>query len=184
MARTRLVNLLRRAANVASHCRATGEPLDEAIERAQSLRALHSRRRFLQQTIGAASALTLAACARAPLLSDKDDDVVIVGAGIAGLTAAWRLRQAGIRVHLYEAQERIGGRMLSLRNHFADGQVCELGGELIDTGHLRIRALAAELGLALDDLADDPTAQYGEIWFHGGRRYSEAEIMRAFAPLA
>jgi monoamine oxidase len=81
-----------------------------------------------------------------------DDEVVVVGAGIAGLTCAWRLRQAGIPVRLYEAQNRIGGRMLSLTNHFADGQVCELGGELIDTGHVRIRALAAELGIALDDL--------------------------------
>ncbi len=48
--------------------------------------------------------------------------------------------------------------MFSLRNHFADAQVCELGGELIDTGHARIRALAAELGLVLDDLSQDPTA--------------------------
>ena len=48
--------------------------------------------------------------------------------------------------------------MLSLRNHFPDGQVVELGGELIDTGHARIRALAAELGLALDDLLDGETA--------------------------
>ncbi len=55
--------------------------------------------------------------------------------------------------------------MFSLRNHFADDQVCELGGELIDTGHARIRALAAELGLTLDDLSADPTAAFGDVWF-------------------
>ncbi|MEO8460231.1 MAG: FAD-dependent oxidoreductase [Dokdonella sp.] len=186
MARTRLVELLQRAAAIAAAARVSGEPLDEVIARERELRTLHARRRFLRQSAGAAAALALAACTGVPLSrrADADDDVVIVGAGVAGLAAAWRLRQAGIGVRIFEAQERIGGRMFSLRNHFADGQVCELGGELIDTGHVRIRALAAELGLVLDDLADDPTAQFGDIWFHQGRRYSEAEILRAFAPIA
>jgi monoamine oxidase len=185
MARTRLVDLLQRAAAIAAQARFSGEPLDEAIAREQALRSLHARRRFLQQSAGAAAAVTLAACARLPLpRAESGDDVVIVGAGIAGLTAAWRLRQAGIGVRLYEAQERVGGRMLSLRGRFADDQVCELGGELIDTGHHHMRALAAELGLGLDDLAQDPTAVFGDIWFYGGRRYGEAEIIAAFAPLA
>jgi len=185
MARTRLMHLLQRAAAIAAHAQRSGEPLDEVIERERAMRSFSARRRFLQQSAGAAAALTLAACARMPLpRAESGDDVVIVGAGIAGLTAAWRLRQADVGVRVYEAQERIGGRMLSLRGHFADDQVCELGGELIDTGHARIRALAGELGLVLDDLAEDPTAAYGDIWFHGGRRYSEGEILRAFAPLA
>lgn len=102
----------------------------------------------------------------------------------AVLAAAWRLRQAGVGVKLYEAQERVGGCMFRRRNHFADGQICELGGELIDSSPVRIRALAAELGLVLDDLAEDPTHAFGDIWFCEGRRYSEAEILRAFAPLA
>ena len=185
MARTRLVNLLRRAAAIAAQARISGEPLDEAIARERELRVLHARRRFMQQSAGAAAALTLAACAQVPLSHPQDgNDVVIVGAGVAGLTAAWRLRQAGVGVQLYEAQERIGGRMFSLRGHFADGQVCELGGELIDTGHARMRSLAAELGLVLDDLAEDPTAEFGDVWFCAGRRYSEADILREFAPLA
>ena len=185
MARTRLVNLLQRAALIAAQSRLSGEPLDETIARERELRLLHARRRFVQQSAGAAAALTLAACAGVPLAPlAQGDDVVIVGAGVAGLTAAWRLRQAGVGVQLYEAQERIGGRMFSLRGHFADGQVCELGGELIDTGHERMRALAAELGLVLDDLAEDPTAEFGDVWFCNGRRYSEADILREFAPLA
>ena len=92
-----------------------------------------------------------------PLLmrAKTDDEVAIVGAGIAGLTATWRLRQQGVRVRVYEAQNRIGGRMLSLRNHFADGRVIELGGELIDTGHAHIRKLVGELRPDdLDDLLD------------------------------
>jgi len=186
MARTALVDLLRRGAAIAAYCARTGEPLDEAIARERESRIDHARRRFLRDSLAASAALALAGCAPAMLRPRGDgvDEVIVVGAGIAGLTCAWRLRQAGVRVALYEAQERVGGRMLSLRGHFADGQVCELGGELVDSGHARLRALAAELGLVLDDLAEDPTAAYGDVWFHGGRRYSEAEILRAFAPLA
>ncbi|MFZ1724348.1 MAG: FAD-dependent oxidoreductase [Dokdonella sp.] len=185
MARTALVDLLRRAAAISTVARQSGEPLDEAIERDLALRTDASRRRFLRQSISASAALMLGACAPTRLMrTDNLDDVIVVGAGVAGLTAAWRLRQAGVGVKLYEAQERVGGRMLSLRNHFADGQVCELGGELIDSGHARIRALAGELGLVLDDLAEDPTHAFGDIWFADGRRYGEVEILRAFAPLA
>ena len=185
MARTPLVDLLRRASALAVHAHASGEPLDEAIARDREARIDRSRRRFLKQSAGASAALMLAACARTPLRAgDPADEVVIVGAGIAGLTCALRLRQGGIRVRIHEAQERIGGRMFSLRNHFDDGQVCELGGELIDTGHARIRALASELDLELDDLSADPAAAFGDVWFCAGRRRSEDEIMREFAPLA
>ena len=183
MARTTLVTVLRRAAAIARVAQATGEPLEEAIDRALALRVDRSRRRFLGQAAGASAAVALAACTPLPRRS-ADRDVVVVGGGIAGLTCAWRLRQAGVGVRLYEAQERLGGRMFSLRNHFADGQVCELGGELIDSGHARMRALAAELALPLDDLAEDPTTPFGDVWFCEGRRRSEADILRAFAPLA
>lgn len=186
MARTALVDLLRRAAAIAAHARASGESLDEAIERERGLRVDHARRRFLRNSIGASAGLMLAACAGvpAPRRTAVADDVIIVGAGIAGLACAHRLRAAGIGVRIHEAQERIGGRMFSLRGHFADDQVCELGGELIDSGHVRMRALAAELGLELDDLAEDPTHAFGDVWFCAGRRYGEAEILREFAPLA
>ncbi|MEO6688228.1 MAG: FAD-dependent oxidoreductase, partial [Dokdonella sp.] len=179
MARTPLVDLLRRASVLAAIARDTAEPLSELIGREREARVDGARRRFLRQSLGASAGLMLGACARILPRPGDADDVVVVGAGIAGLTCAWRLRQAGVRVRVYEAQERVGGRMLSLRNHFADGQVCELGGELIDSGHARIRALAGELGLAIDDLADDPTAAFGDVWFCDGRRYSESEILTA-----
>ena len=185
MARTPFVDVLRRAAAIAAHARRTGQPLDEVVAVEREMRVDHARRKFLRDSAGASAALALAACAPVPFKPAPDDnEVVIVGAGVAGLTCAYRLRQAGTRVRVFEAQERIGGRMFSLTNHFADGQVCELGGELIDTGHARIRALAAELGLALDDLSQDPTAAAGDIWFANGRRYSEHDILVAFAPLA
>lgn len=58
----------------------------------------------------------------------------------------------------------------------------ELGGELIDTGHTRIRSLAAELGIALDDLLEgDGDA---DSWHFGGAHRSEDQIVEAFAPMA
>ncbi|MDP9139798.1 MAG: FAD-dependent oxidoreductase, partial [Pseudomonadota bacterium] len=111
-------------------------------------------------------------------------DVAVVGAGIAGLTAAYRLHRAGVKVRLYEAQERIGGRMLSLRNHFADGQIAELGAELIDSGHTHMRAMAAELGLILDDFEEDQPELARTLWFFEGKRRSDREVIEAFRPVA
>ena len=186
MPRTPLFALLRRAAALARHSRHHAEPLDELVERAQELRQDASRRRFLRQAGAGSAALALAACAPRVVQAPKaeGDEVVVVGAGIAGLTAAWRLRQAGVPVRIFEASSRVGGRMFSLRNHFPDGQVIELGGELIDTDHVRIRALAEELSIPLDDLlTDDPTLG-PELWFANGREYREAEIVAAFVPIA
>lgn len=181
MGRTPLFRLLQRAAAIARASRHVRMPLDEFQDVVRAQRIDRRRRRLLQ---GAGASALLAGCQSlpAPMRADKGEEVAIVGAGIAGLTAAWRLRQQGVRVRVYEAQNRIGGRMLSLRNHFADGQVIELGGELIDTGHTRIRALAGELGLTLDDLLDGDTDH--ETFFFEGRVIREAEIVRAFVPVA
>jgi monoamine oxidase len=77
--------------------------------------------------------------------------IAIVGAGLAGLTAAHRLRQAGVSASVYEASSRLGGRCWTGRGAFAEGQIYEHGGELIDSGHLATKHLAQELGLDLDD---------------------------------
>lgn len=180
MARTPLFSLLQRAARIARASGYTAQPLDEFYAQGVALRVDVRRRRLLQ---GAGAGLVLAGCSHFPSPAPgAGDDVVIVGAGIAGLSAAWRLRQAGVGSRVYEASNRIGGRMHSLRNHFADGQVIELGGELIDTDHVRIRALAAELGLALDDLLEGDTMQ--DTWYFDGRAIGEREIVEAFVPVA
>jgi monoamine oxidase len=73
--------------------------------------------------------------------------VIVVGAGLAGLHAAWRLQRAGHRVTVLEARERVGGRTFS--HTFEDGTVVERGGEFIAPSQDAIRGLCAELGLDL-----------------------------------
>jgi monoamine oxidase len=101
---------------------------------------------------GVALAGTGAGFASAGAAVDRRHPVVIVGAGLAGLSAAYRLAQAGIAVAVHEARaDRVGGRCWTARGIFAGGQVAEHGGEFIDTEHHALRRLVAELGLDLED---------------------------------
>jgi monoamine oxidase len=81
--------------------------------------------------------------------SSAPPDVVVIGAGLAGLRAATDLVAAGAQVTLLEARDRVGGRVWSHR--FADGQIAERGAEFIDGNHTEVLALAADLGLSLTE---------------------------------
>src|SRR5687767_11167303 len=71
-----------------------------------------------------------------PPMMAEEPKVAIVGAGIAGLHCAYRLKQSNVRARIYEGSTRIGGRMYTARNMLEGAQIAELGGELIDTGHM------------------------------------------------
>ena len=77
---------------------------------------------------------------------EVDADVVVVGGGIAGLTAARDLVAGGKTVAVLEARDRVGGRVVNLS--LADGGVTEGGGEFIGPTQDRIKALADSLGVA------------------------------------
>ncbi len=110
--------------------------------------------------------------------------IAIIGGGIAGLTCAYQLKQAGVDATVYEAAGRVGGRMMSARGMAGDGQVFELGGELIDTDHLVVQALAATFNLELDDLPAATAGLKQDVFFFDNRELSEAELIAAFTPVA
>ncbi|HTV19476.1 MAG TPA: FAD-dependent oxidoreductase [Polyangiaceae bacterium] len=111
--------------------------------------------------------------------------IAVVGAGIAGLTAAYRLGQAGLSAKVFDSWNRVGGRMFTARGMWADEQLTELGGELIDTDHDALRGLAEELGLTLDPILESPGSGIRQdTWFFDGRLVTDAAIVEAFRPVA
>jgi monoamine oxidase len=81
-------------------------------------------------------------------------DVIVIGAGLAGLRCATDLAVAGAEVVVLEARDRVGGRVFSHR--FLNGQICERGAEFIDGQHTEVLALAESLGLQRTTRADPP----------------------------
>lgn len=83
--------------------------------------------------------------------SEYSPKVAIIGAGLAGLTTAWRLQQQGVDVELYEARTRVGGRVFSVR---INDQVGELGAQnLCDGGKAEnIFRLIEEVGLEIQSV--------------------------------
>jgi monoamine oxidase len=109
--------------------------------------------------------LPLAQAATAPRIA-------VVGGGLAGLIAAYRLKQAGYGAQVFEASDRTGGRCWTIRGAFADGQIAEHGGELIDTGHTEMRQLVQELGLDTDDLLQGEVNGTEDFYRFDGQDYS------------
>jgi monoamine oxidase len=169
MARSSLAGKLGEAAAAAGEAASRGVPAEEVIEQ-RGLR----RRELLAGGAGLAAAAMLGG--RLPrALATNPPRIAIIGGGLAGLTCAYRLRQAGYRATLYEASDRLGGRCWTRRGDFAEGQIAEHGGELIDQGHTETRKLAQELGLDLDNLLSAEVNGTEAFQYFDGHPYSFTE---------
>lgn len=178
MARTPLFARLRHQLRLALAAEREGLSIDEVARR-----DLLSRRELLRGAGAVAAAPLVAAFASACEGGSSGARVAVIGGGLAGLHAAYRLARLGVDVDVYEASSRSGGRTFTARGMLAGDQLCELGGELIDSGHATMHALVEELGLRLDDRVEAPGVR-AETFFFGGRVVPEEEILAAWAPVA
>jgi monoamine oxidase len=104
-------------------------------------------------------------------MPSKPRSCIIIGAGLSGLSAAYRLTKRGWNVTVLEALQKVGGRVFSYRFNQAPELVCELGGEWIGVRHRAMRRLCAELHLKLQH------HQYAFSFWDGGQ-----PPMRTFLP--
>jgi monoamine oxidase len=106
---------------------------------------------------------------------DTSRGVIVVGAGLAGLTAAWNLVRRGIAATVVEARDRVGGRVWSPR--LENGTVVEMGAEWIMPDDDALRALCRSLSVALADAGVD----YRRREPRGRRAPTLAEVDEALA---
>jgi monoamine oxidase len=171
VARTPLLRAFQRLAEEHRTAARLGIPPAELRGRRQE--SVYTRGDFLKRAgITGAAAATVGplAFARRASANSNAPRIVIVGGGIAGLSAALKLADKGVASTVYEAStERVGGRMHSdTAGYWANGQVSEFCGELIDSGHTTIRGLAKRFGLRVDNLlAAEPKGTDDTYYFFG-----------------
>jgi monoamine oxidase len=186
MART---PLLRALARLAEEHRSAGQlGISPAELRGQREEAAYSRGEFIKRAgvAGAGFAVVPAALRAAPKRpAGTAPRIAIVGGGIAGLNAALVLADKNVTATIYEAGTRIGGRMHSdTSGYFSNGQVTEFCGELIDTGHQTIRALAKRFNLPTVDLLAAEPAGTTDTYYLLGSGYPVAQADADFQPVA
>src|SRR5262245_5973761 len=102
----------------------------------------------------------------------KPKKVVIVGAGMAGLVAGYELKRAGHIPVIIEAQQRIGGRVYTLRQPFTEGLYAEVGAMRIPRAHKLTLEYIEKFSLKTNDFTmDNPNAYY----FIGGQKVRTSE---------
>jgi monoamine oxidase len=165
----------------------TGIPVKELLDQDRELRrkllqereAKKQRRDFIKAAGGLGLAAGLLPFAQ-PLRASQHR-IAIIGAGTGGLRTAHRLMQYGLSSTVYEASDRVGGRMYSNSDFFTpdiSGQprVVEFGGEFISTEHNAVRNLAHQLNLQLEDV-NKLSVGDEETYLIEGQMYTEADLM-------
>src|SRR6266576_2921900 len=127
--------------------------MDQASPRKRGLTPSRWHRRgFLKAAVSAASLAVGPGHVRAAARA-ATETILVVGAGLAGLCAAYRLREAGKRVIVIEARPVPGGRVRTLRGYFDDGLFAELGAARVAESHEYVLNWVNDLGLSLTPFA-------------------------------
>jgi monoamine oxidase len=167
MARTPLLTKLQRLFQDFSEAEATGRTVGEIQE--ERLHRGPTRRELIK---AGAAAFAAAAVLGPTRLFGASARIAIVGGGIAGLNAALTLQDAGYGSTVYEASSRVGGRMHSDTTSWANRQVSEHCGELIDSRHKVILGLANRFDIPVDDLLSAQPLQSTPTYFFFGEYYT------------
>ena len=156
--------------------------MQRAFAEADWLERPRSRREVLQGAAGVVAAGTawsaLGCGSSSP--PEHDEPIAVIGGGLAGLVCAHRLKQAGHRAVVHEASDRLGGRVWTIRGFFADGQIAEHGGELIDSDQVSMRRLVADLGLSLANVIAGEKPGTGDVFHFNGARYPVTQAVADF----
>jgi len=167
--------------------RALQQAFKKALKKNEQVKTDPSRRNFIRKTVlGTAGLVAGSSFARANYLArfagkPQDFKVGILGAGIAGLHAAYILQKANITATVFEASNRTGGRMFTAKNMLGKGITTELGGEFVDSNHTDILNLAKEFGLRLVDTEKDK-ALIKQVFYFGGKKYKTDDLVKALEP--
>lgn len=132
-----------------------------------------TRRQFLSSL-----AATVSVAALAPNVFTqrrKRGSAVVIGAGLSGLAAAYKLKNSGWKVTVIEGRDRIGGRVFSHTDK-PTGLICELGAEWVGESHERLKALCRDFNIPLQK------HQFDDFLLRDGRVYRPGEW--SFSPQA
>lgn len=165
------------------------------IDKKISSENLYSRRKFINQTTKGALGVSLALSIPSFITSCKDGktndesilDIAILGGGIAGLNCANHLLNSNINFKIFEAQKRVGGRILT---HYNDslgiGVFPEFGGDFLDSNHEDMLNLAKEFKLELIDLEVEQKSRnlIKDIYYFDNRKIDEKEVIDEFQKIA
>jgi monoamine oxidase len=100
--------------------------------------------------------------------------ILIIGAGMAGLVAAYELQKAGYEPCILEARQRVGGRIYTLREAFSHGLYAEVGAMRIPRSHDLTMAYVEKFGLKVSPFTMDNANTF--VFIHG-KRYRKSAVM-------
>ena len=123
-----------------------------------------TRRSFLKKAGAITSVAAISPFTISSFLTRSSDDrrIIVIGGGLAGLSCAYELDQAGYNVILLEARSRPGGRVRTYRDPFADNLYAEMGAEYVDSTDTFVRDYCKKFNLKVL-----PAKQYDGVYVRG-----------------
>ena len=130
---------------------------------------MSSRRQFIKEATFASGGLLLASSSFSNFFIGTKPKVIIIGAGFAGLSAAYYLHKKKIDFVILEARNRISGRVFSHTMDEKENLIIELGAEWVGNSHERMQNLCNEFGLELQNNQFDSHLIYQGKYYKNGR---------------